>query len=117
MRYHSHWSLQAWEGAFGGLVIHGPATGNYDEDLGMLHLTDWSHNTVDYLWYSAQTAGPPTLDNGLINGTNVYNDGGSRFEVNFVSGTSYLIRLVNTAIDTYFKVNTRLSYLKASSYF
>ena len=51
--------------------------------------------------------GPPTLDNGLINGTNTYNDSGttvgSRFETTFVSRTSYRLRLINTAADTHFK--------------
>lgn len=52
---------------------------------------------------SAQSSGPPTLDNGLINGTNTYDDGGSRYEVAFTSGTSYRLRLVNGAVDTHFK--------------
>jgi FtsP/CotA-like multicopper oxidase with cupredoxin domain len=101
--YHSHFSLQAWQGVFGGIVINGPATANYDEDLGMLFLNDWDHHTVDDLYMSAQTIGPPVLDNGLINGTNTYGDGGHRFNTSFTSGTSYLIRLVNTAVDTHFK--------------
>ncbi|KAI1387162.1 multicopper oxidase [Hypoxylon trugodes] len=101
--YHSHFALQAWEGIAGGMIINGPATANYDEDLGTLFLSDWDHLTVDELWESAQTTGPPTLDNGLINGTNVYNDTGSRFQVSFNSGTSYRLRLVNGAIDTFFK--------------
>lgn len=64
---------------------------------------------MDELYESAETDGPPTLDNGLINGTNVYGDDdsssqtGSRFEVSVVSGTSYRIRLVNAAVDTHFK--------------
>ena len=37
--YHSHYSLQAWEGVYGGIVIHGPATANYDVDLGSLFLS------------------------------------------------------------------------------
>lgn len=41
--YHSHFALQAWEGIFGGIVINGPATADYDEDLGMLFLNDWDH--------------------------------------------------------------------------
>jgi FtsP/CotA-like multicopper oxidase with cupredoxin domain len=41
--YHSHFALQAWQGIFGGIVINGPATANYDEDLGMLFLNDWDH--------------------------------------------------------------------------
>lgn len=101
--YHSHFALQAWEGIFGGIIIHGPASSNYDEDAGILFLNDWSHQTADALYTHAQTGGPPTLDNGLINGTNVYSSGGSRFEMEFVSGTKYLIRLVNGAIDTHFK--------------
>ncbi|KAF2656371.1 multicopper oxidase [Lophiostoma macrostomum CBS 122681] len=101
--YHSHFALQAWEGIFGGIVINGPATANYDEDLGMLFLNDWDHSTVDELYISAQTSGPPTLDNGLINGTNTYNDGGYRFNTSFTSGTSYRIRVVNAAVDSHFK--------------
>jgi FtsP/CotA-like multicopper oxidase with cupredoxin domain len=107
--YHSHFALQAWEGVFGGIIINGPATANYDEDKGVLFLTDWSHQTVDELYTSAQVSGPPTLDNGLINGTNVYgedsssNQTGTRFNTSFTAGTSYRLRLVNGAIDTHFK--------------
>jgi FtsP/CotA-like multicopper oxidase with cupredoxin domain len=101
--YHSHFALQAWQGVFGGIVINGPATANYDQDLGMLFLNDWDHQTVDELYMSAQTNGPPILDNGLINGTNTFEDGGRRFNASFTSNTSYLIRLVNAAVDTHFK--------------
>jgi FtsP/CotA-like multicopper oxidase with cupredoxin domain len=105
--YHSHYYVQAWDGVFGGIQINGPATANYDEDLGTLTLTDWSHKTADQEYLSALANGPPTLDNGLINGTNTYNDSGttvgSRFETTFAEGTRYLIRLINTAADTHFK--------------
>lgn len=90
-------------GVAGTIIINGPATANYDEDLGTVFLSDWSHSTADELWISAETNGPPTMDNGLINGTNVFDDGGERFQVSFTSGTSYRIRLVNGAIDTHFK--------------
>ncbi|KAF4121298.1 Multicopper oxidase with three cupredoxin domains [Geosmithia morbida] len=106
--YHSHFALQAWQGVFGGIIINGPATANYDEDLGIVLLTDWDHQTVDELWESAETNGPPTLDTGLINGTNVWTDedgntAGSRLNVTFTEGTSYRMRLVNGAVDTHFK--------------
>lgn len=105
--YHSHIGLQAWEGVFGGIVINGPATASYDEDLGMLFLNDWDHSTVDELYDEAQSSGPPTLDTGLINGTNIYNDSGTvtgeRWETSLTEGTSYRLRLVNAAIDTHFK--------------
>ncbi|KAJ9315752.1 CAZyme family AA1 [Paecilomyces variotii] len=107
--YHSHFDLQAWEGVFGGIIINGPASSNYDEDKGILILNDWSHQTVDELYPTAQSSGPPTLDNALINGTNVYGDDGDsdqtgyRFNTSFTAGTSYRFRLVNAAIDTHFK--------------
>jgi FtsP/CotA-like multicopper oxidase with cupredoxin domain len=107
--YHSHFALQAWEGVFGGILINGPASSNYGEDLGLLFLTDWDHSTVDELYIAAETTGPPTLDNALINGTNVFGEDGSddqtgsRLEISFTEGTSYRLRIVNTAIDTMFK--------------
>lgn len=61
------------------------------------------HQTSDALYTAASTIGPPTLDNGLINGTNTYEDGGSRYTTTFAAGTSYRIRLINGAIDTHFK--------------
>ncbi|RDW73025.1 hypothetical protein BP6252_06932 [Coleophoma cylindrospora] len=107
--YHSHFALQAWEGVFGGIVINGPATANYDTDAGILFLNDWSHQTSDELYTYAQTTGPPQLDNALINGTNVFGEDGNstqtgkRFEMSVVAGQSTRLRLVNGAIDTHFK--------------
>jgi FtsP/CotA-like multicopper oxidase with cupredoxin domain len=71
--------------------------------MGVLFLNDWTHATADQVYLSAETSGPPTLDNGLINGTNVYGDLGSRFNMTFTEGESHRIRLVNGAIDTHFK--------------
>jgi FtsP/CotA-like multicopper oxidase with cupredoxin domain len=107
--YHSHIGLQAWEGLFGGIIIHGPASANYDEDKGVIIMNDWDLNTVDQLFITAQKDGPPTLDSGLINGTNVFgydgnaNQTGTRFNTSFTAGTSYRLRLVNAACDTHYK--------------
>ncbi|PLN86312.1 Cupredoxin [Aspergillus taichungensis] len=105
--WHSHIGLQAWNGVFGGILINGPASANYDVDTGLMFLSDWSHRTSDELFNYAQTEGPPTLDNGLINGTNVYetDDGevGERFKLKMDHGRSYRLRLVNAAIDTHFR--------------
>ncbi|RSM05381.1 hypothetical protein CDV31_009619 [Fusarium ambrosium] len=106
--YHSHFGLQAYQGVFGGLIINGPATANYDEDLGVLFLNDWDLQTVDEIYPTAETSGPPALENGLINGTNVYTDDdgneiGSRFNTTFEEGKTYRIRLVNGAVDTHYK--------------
>jgi len=47
------------------------------------------------------------MDNGLINGTNIYNNSGtivgSRFQTTFESGKSYRLRLINGANDSHFK--------------
>ncbi|PYH92298.1 extracellular dihydrogeodin oxidase/laccase [Aspergillus ellipticus CBS 707.79] len=107
--YHSHFSIQAWEGVFGGIVIHGPATADYDHDLGSLFLNDWTHWTVDQMYQGVlDSGGPPTMQTGLINGSNVWvnEDGstvGKRFHMEFVPGQRYRIRLVNAAIHTHFK--------------
>lgn len=101
--YHSHFGLQTWDGVFGGIVIHGPASANYDKDLGNLFISDWTHETPDALLPSVERTGPPVLDNGLINGTNVYNGAGKRYEATWIAGTKYLLRIANTAIDSHFK--------------
>ncbi|GME66055.1 Multicopper oxidase [Neofusicoccum parvum] len=102
--YHSHFYVQAWDGVFGGIVINGPASANYDVDLGHVFLNDWYHQTADELVSQAATGGPPTAVNGLINGTNTYNDTlGSRFETVFEAGTRYRMRLVNAAADNHFR--------------
>ncbi|KAB8233985.1 multicopper oxidase [Aspergillus alliaceus] len=107
--YHSRIGLQAWRGVFGTIKINGPASANYNEDKGFVVLNDWDIITVDELFDSAQTRGPPALDNGLINKMNVpgtvgyANQTGSRWNTPFTEGTSYRFRLVNAAIDTHFK--------------
>lgn len=61
---------------------------------------------MDKLWNAAQLPSPPTVDNVLINGTNVFGEDGKsqigrRFGIAFTSGKSY--RLGNAACDTHFK--------------
>lgn len=46
--YHSHFYVQAWDGVFGGIQINGPATADYDVDLGHLFLQDWYHVSFAY---------------------------------------------------------------------
>ncbi|KAJ5980226.1 hypothetical protein N7481_007524 [Penicillium waksmanii] len=99
----------AWEGLFGGIVIHGPASANYDEDKGVIIMNDRDVNTVDELFTTAQKDDHPTLNNALINGINVFgsdgaaNQTGTCFNTFFTEKTSYRLRLVNAACDTYFK--------------
>lgn len=46
----SHITQQYGDGLLGPLIINGPATADYDEDLGMLFLSDWSHIPASELW-------------------------------------------------------------------
>ncbi|RBA16773.1 hypothetical protein FPRO05_01497 [Fusarium proliferatum] len=107
--YHSHFGLQTYDGVYGGLIIRGPASANYDEDVGTIMLSDWSHNTVNQLLHDVQREGPALMDNVLINGTNVYgndtdkNQTGERFRLDFEEGKTYRLRLINTGIDTLYK--------------
>lgn len=110
--YHSHLSLQYGMGILGPMVINGPATADYDEDLGAVLLQDWPHKTAFALWETAKQGAPPTMENGLINGTNTYNCTssdtctgivGKKFETRFEAGKKYRIRLINGATDGHFQ--------------
>jgi FtsP/CotA-like multicopper oxidase with cupredoxin domain len=108
--YHSHFAIQTWEGVFGPMIIEGPHSASFDSDLGTFMLQDWTHATVDSMYDRAQdvvTGGPQTMDNGLINGKNTWtNNGvtvGSRLEAGtLTSGRSYLLHIVNAAIQSTF---------------
>jgi FtsP/CotA-like multicopper oxidase with cupredoxin domain len=130
--YHAHTSLKAWDGVFGGIVINGPSSANYDEDKGVLFLNDWSHHTPEEVFHTVQLFGPQVLANGLLNGTNIWSPTedsyvclleknhspdscffkrsgispnrtlGRRFSMEVESGKTYRIRLINAAIDNNF---------------
>ena len=94
-------------------MINGPATADYDEDMGVMFLSDWSHTSVFKLWDTARQGAPPVLENGLINGTNTYDcsdstdaacvGGGKKWETVFESGKKYRLRLLNSAIEAHFQ--------------
>ncbi|CAG8224505.1 unnamed protein product [Penicillium salamii] len=112
--YHSHFSLQSSEGLFGPLIFNGPASANYDEDLGALFLQDWAHIPTFVEWEAKQKFGITSAQSAtLINGTNIFNctaephencvGGGKKFEMGFQQGKKYRIRLINVAIDSQFQ--------------
>ncbi|MCJ1312670.1 laccase, multicopper oxidase, benzenediol:oxygen oxidorectuctase [Agyrium rufum] len=102
--YHSHYSLQYGDGLYGTIIINGPATANYDEDVGFITLSDWGHESVFEQWYTVEdTALPVTLENGLINGMNKYGKHGRRYQTVFKPGRKYRIRIVNTAMEGHFR--------------
>lgn len=106
--YHSHWSAQYGEGVVGAMVINGPATANYDVDLGPLTLTDWYYRPLFELNEQAQhsTRGPPAADNILVNGTHVNANGGGQYaKINVQKGKKYRLRLINISVDQTFHVS------------
>ena len=104
--YHSHFSAQYGEGVQGPILIHGPSSMDYDEDLGTVSVTDWYNRTACQEDYFAERTGPPNATNYLLNGINATPDGssGQRAQWNFQAGKKYLLRLINTSIDNHFKI-------------
>ncbi|CZT19399.1 related to laccase precursor [Ramularia collo-cygni] len=104
--YHSHFSSQYGDGVVGPIVIYGPATENYDIDLGPLPITDWYYPTVMRTASIAMhsNALAPTADTGLINGTMVSTsgDGGRYSRTVLTAGKKHRLRLINTAVDNHF---------------
>ena len=105
--YHSHFSSQYGDGVLGPIVIHGPATANYDIDLGTLPITDWYYQPVMYHSSIAEHANalPPTADNGLVNGTMTSPSGGKYYVSTLTAGKKHRVRMINTAVDNHFVVS------------
>ncbi|EUC33606.1 multicopper oxidase [Bipolaris zeicola 26-R-13] len=109
--YHSHFSHQYGDGVVGTVIVNGPATANYDEDLGVMPITDWYYKTAyqaaSIAFQNGQAGlGPPVGDNILINGTAKNAAGGGSWnKVTIQAGKRYRLRLVNTAVDTNMLVN------------
>jgi hypothetical protein len=106
--YHSHYSAQYAGGAFGPIVIHGPATACYDEDIGPITLSDLYHKDYFTMLTEVMNNTIPLSNNALINGKNNYpcsdttlectpNAGVSKFK--FTPGKKYRLRLINTSSE------------------
>lgn len=97
-------------GILGGLIINGPASSNYDVDLGTYMVGDWytkSAFEVDDITNGLLQQGrpPPPSDNILINGTNTNNLGGGKHgTVSLTKGKKYLLRLINPSVDNQIRV-------------
>lgn len=106
--YHSHWSAQYGDGVLGTMIIDGPATANYDEDLGVLPITDYYYTPAFTLNEVAQHSqvGPPLPDNILVNGTHKSPNGGGKYaKMTVTKGKKYRIRIINTSVDSTFSVS------------
>jgi FtsP/CotA-like multicopper oxidase with cupredoxin domain len=75
----SHWTAQYGDGIVGPIIIDGPASAQYDEDLGALPITDWYYTPALTLNENAQRGGPPPIDNILVNGTHINANKGGKY--------------------------------------
>jgi FtsP/CotA-like multicopper oxidase with cupredoxin domain len=113
--FHSHYSDQYTDGVVGSIVIDGPASSNYDIDLGPFVISDWYHTpafTIAPLLKSGALRGPPPADNILFNGKNVWNPPGTNGtnttgeyqRTLLTKGKKHRLRIINTSTDSNFKV-------------
>lgn len=109
--YHAHFSSQYGDGVVGPMVFDGPASANYDIDLGPYMLNDWYYQTafqIDAITLqNLQNRGPPPSgDNILINGTNQNAKGGGSYnKVTIKKGKKYRLRLINISVDNNIRVS------------
>lgn len=106
-RYHSHYSSQYANGITGSIVIEGPASLNYDEDLGVFPITDWYYGDAETLqrrlipWPGVA----PLSDNMLFNGSHVNAEGGGEYyRVKLQPNKRHRLRLINPSVDNHFTV-------------
>ncbi|KEF60638.1 uncharacterized protein A1O9_02199 [Exophiala aquamarina CBS 119918] len=109
--YHSHFSAQYGDGIVGPIVFEGPASANYDVDLGPYTINEWYYLT-SWQVASLSTAAlqgkglPPQADTMIINGTGTNADGdGTHNKVKIQKGKRYLLRLINIGVDNYIRVS------------
>ncbi len=84
--------------------MHGPASANYDIDLGPYMITDYYYDTADRLTRRAElvsNGAPPKSDNILFGGKNIRptGSGGQYDKLTLTPGKKHLLRLINTSVD------------------
>ncbi|KAJ0158781.1 Laccase [Colletotrichum tanaceti] len=112
--YHSHFSSQYANGVAGAIQINGPASADYDIDLGPYVISDWYYETADRLERQAElvsNGAPPPSDNILFNGKNINprggggGGGGQYQKTRLTPGKKHRLRLINTSVDNSFTVS------------
>ena len=85
----------------GPLIVRGPASANYDIDLGPYMMNDYYYETADRLTLVAEATGPPDSDNILFRGKAKAptGSGGSYDRLKLTPGKKHLLRLINASVD------------------
>ncbi|GAM83354.1 hypothetical protein ANO11243_013410 [Dothideomycetidae sp. 11243] len=109
--YHSHHSSQYGMGVMGTIVINGPASANYDIDLGTFTVNDWFYQdawraNAQALINLQQKAASPPANNLLVNGTGKSASGGGKYtHVAIEPELVHRLRLVNPSVDNTIRVS------------
>ncbi|KAI1330870.1 multicopper oxidase [Xylariaceae sp. FL0255] len=107
--FHSHFSAQYGDGVVGSMLINGPATANYDIDLGVFPISDYYYITeAQGVIYTQNNAAPPASNNILFNGTNINPTNPSLGEyavVTLTPGKRHRLRLINPSLEHNYQVS------------
>ncbi|KIX03672.1 uncharacterized protein Z518_07225 [Rhinocladiella mackenziei CBS 650.93] len=105
--YHSHVSTQYGDGVRGPMIIHGPATANYDIDMGTVMIDDTFNVTVAQQYERVAHTGPTGTVNYLLNGKNTKPDlsAGQHALWSVQQGKKHLFRLINSASQNMYSVH------------
>ncbi|RAK76339.1 uncharacterized protein BO72DRAFT_497120 [Aspergillus fijiensis CBS 313.89] len=101
--YHSHFSAQYTDGAYGPMIIHGPVQpgAEYDLDVGPVMIADYTYLDYYSVLEEILSIPPsfPNVDNNLINGHGANGTGTGYARFNFTSGKKHRLRLLNTGAN------------------
>jgi len=101
--YHSHTLAQYGGGIRGPIIIHGPATDNYDLDMGTVMIDETFSQSIFQMAYNiarVRGAFPPST-NYMLNGKNKSPDGSSGEASKWIvkKGKKHLFRIINRYVD------------------
>ncbi|KAJ9602199.1 hypothetical protein H2200_013319 [Cladophialophora chaetospira] len=107
--YHSHALSQYGGGIRGPVIIHGPATANYDYDAGTVMVDEVFGQTIFQMAYNiARIRGPlPPAVNYLLNGQNKAIDGsaGKSAQWTVAPGKKHLFRIINSSAQASYVIH------------
>ncbi|OAP61541.1 hypothetical protein AYL99_03744 [Fonsecaea erecta] len=107
--YHSHALSQYGGGIRGPVIIHGPATAEYDYDMGHVMIDEvFSQTIFQMAWNIARLRGPlPAAVNYMVNGKNLSPDGSSGKATQWTvePGKKHLFRIINSSAQSSYIVH------------
>jgi L-ascorbate oxidase len=107
--YHSHFLAQYGEGCRGPIVIHGPATADYDLDMGTVMVNDAFGVTAFQQAYRVAHFGTSPSTNYLLNGNNIAPEAGACTGKHALwklkPGKKHRFRFINSAVQDVYSLH------------